>query len=215
MLDISEIAKASRDLIKQLTNIVGLIEKNLASYDRIKARFQRKRMAARLHEILKRITLIGLSTNRYTLWMLTEHAVQKGIDAEEFVRSVESDKICHYDLRDYLGGLLELRDFVDQYRGDLISIDYRLYEALQEAILGRIDVLKVLTDQDASTISAEKLKELYESYLSLVKAITDLKDTIQSAARSVSQGKAVRVSRRPRPVSRPSKGVVKKRVRQT
>jgi hypothetical protein len=82
-----------------------------------------------------------------------------------------------------------MRDLIDQYKGDIVSIDYKLYEDIEDALSGRIDVLQMLLDHDQSGISLEKLKELHDSYCSLVAGLTQLKDDVQSASRNAARGR--------------------------
>src|SRR5580704_13338279 len=180
MLEIGEIAKATRDVVKQLTDVIGLIEKNLASYDRIKSRFRRRRIADRLQEILQEMLPLKRD-NAYTLWEMTEN-IRRRAAAVQDDSFLESDYVKREldafmfsdDLHNYLKSLLAMRDLIDQYKGDIVSIDYKLYEDIEDALSGRIDVLQMLLDHDQSGISLEKLKELHDSYCSLVAGLTQL-----------------------------------------
>jgi hypothetical protein len=189
MLDLGSIAKMTKDVVKELTNLVGLIEKNLASYDRIAARFRRKRIAARLQEILLRLTEWRAS-NIETLWRLAEYAIHN--DNVSLDRTFKYDNYANYPLLAFLEALLSTRDLIDEFKKDIVHVDYRLYEELQDAINGRIEILRMLlTDPGESVPSIEKIKSAYVSYSALVESIGGLKDKLQSASQDVSKIKPI------------------------
>jgi hypothetical protein len=191
MLDLNSITKMTKDIVTELTNLVGLIEKNIASYDRIAARFRRKRIEARLREILLRLT-IWYSSNRQTLWMLGKYAMKgDDISLERFDSRVE------YDLLEFLQALLSTTDLIDEFKKDIVHVDYHLYEGLQDAIDGRIKVITMLIDPEESVLSIERVKTAYASYSALVESIGGLKDQLQNASQDISKTKPI--ARRPPP----------------
>ena len=52
MIGVANIVEAMKELVHELSDTVGIIEKNIASYDRIKAGFKYRRVKSRLIEIL-------------------------------------------------------------------------------------------------------------------------------------------------------------------
>jgi hypothetical protein len=199
MIDIGAIVSITRDTIKELTDVVGLIEKNISSYDRIKARFRRKRIAGRLEAILLRLTY-WRQMNRRTLWMLAEIATRDEDGPSSLPADIDEDfgyHGFHSDMRLFLEGLLATRDLIDEFKKDIVSVDYRLYEDLHDAVNGRIELVEMFMDggkvEGKYAISTEKLKRAYSSYRALVDSVSAVKDAVQSGARSVLQaGKSTR-----------------------
>ena len=64
-------------------------------------------------------------------------------------------------------------------------MDYRLYEELQDALQGRIDVVNMLMRNETKEIALEKLEAAYVIYEELINSVTALKDRLQEAAREV------------------------------
>jgi hypothetical protein len=172
MISIAEIAVATKDTVKELTNLVGLIEKNLSSYDRIQNRFRRKRTAKRFSEILERLTAMPPFCER----LLVTIADRRNSYLKEDFSSAE--------FAQFLNALLETRDIIHEYKRDIIGVDYRLYEKLQECVDGRIEILSLLNGGTKDEIPHGTLDTAYASYLALFQAIGALKDELQTAARN-------------------------------
>jgi hypothetical protein len=183
MLNVADVAKAASDLVKDLTNIVGLIEKNIASYDRIKSRFQRKRTARRLDEIL--FSLVEWrGRNDITMWHIADRIEPgKTIAPRGFAPTRTRPNVWDYELNAYLDSLLKTRDLIQEFKSDIMDVDYRLYEKLDDAVSGRIDVLALLGDKANGNISTDKLRMVYASYTELVKSLDTVKRELQSAAK--------------------------------
>lgn len=191
MIDLTSIISATKDIVKDLTNIVGLIEENISSYDRITVRFRRKRIVKRLIKILE-----ILSSYRYfnavTLWEIAERATRVAREENKGIYedigncripdlSYDSHWQFSFQLEGFLIALLETRDLIDEYKKDIIGIDYRLYEELDDAIQNRIDILTLLSDSSQQRISADKLMTAYAAYAELVNSISSLKDELEAA----------------------------------
>src|SRR5688500_18455662 len=80
----TEIVKLANNVVENLTNVAGHVEKNINSYDSIASRFKRKRLAARLEEILVRLVSLR-SGNAVTLFYLARWSSNDKCD-EEFDR---------------------------------------------------------------------------------------------------------------------------------
>jgi len=78
--------------------------------------------------------------------------------------------------------LLHARDLIEEFKGDIVHVDYRLYEQLHEAVHGRVNVIEMLLNEDGQSISVDKLKEAYLAYVELAKSVGTLKDKLQDAA---------------------------------
>jgi len=88
MIDLAAIACITRDTVRELTDIAGLIEKNIASYDRIAERFRRKRVVNRLNNILRRLTDFRVM-NIVTLLEIAERLHRAGENSVAVSRDVE------------------------------------------------------------------------------------------------------------------------------
>lgn len=212
MIDLTSFLTVSKQTAKQLTDLVGIIERNITSYDRIKARFRRKRIVERLERILALLSRWHRSNNM-TLWrlasMTTEHeppdaqidvAEDIGWDPNRFAPEIE----------DFLQALLETKDLIDQFEADIVSVDYKLYEELQDAVDGRINIVRLLVKAGRKEISTEHLRLMYSSYTELVASVREVKDRLQSATRTARVGKSVAaqseaVKPKKRAVSKPVK----------
>lgn len=186
MLDFRDIIAATENTARDLLNIFGLIEKNVAAYDRIKARFRQKRAASRLNEILMIITN-WRKLNLATLWMIG-HALSKGEMNDLVVVPVESGhrkSDFNAELHRFFLALLLTRDLIDEYRDEIINVDYRLYEKLDDSLSARIDVVNLMMDRSEAGISVERLRMLYDAYQQLVKSMEGVKDQLQSAAKKL------------------------------
>lgn len=84
MIDLAALVKTTTDTASDLTNLVGIIEKNLASYERIRALFRRKRLLSRLSDVLKLLTR-WRRNNRETLWALSEESIIAHIKEKYFI----------------------------------------------------------------------------------------------------------------------------------
>ena len=191
-MEVGTLVNMVAETAKELTNLVGLIEKNLASYDRIKARFRRKRVVGRLEAILERLT-VAYEANLATLWVLADRLTGAGADPKwvtdrlEENRSIFTPGVYNGDLRRYLLILLHARDLIEEFKGDIVHVDYRLYEQLHEAVHGRVNVIEMLLNEDGQSISVDKLKEAYLAYVELAKSVGTLKDKLQDAAKKGSR----------------------------
>jgi hypothetical protein len=176
------------ETVKELTDLVGLVEKNLASYDRIEARFRRKRISRRLQEILGRLTSWRMM-NMPTLWMIGKMAINGELRPGVVVIPMDNspyDNNYKYDLLSFMDAILSTRDLIEEFKKDLLWVDYKLYEELQDAVDGRINILRMLSDTKEDSISIDKLKIAYASYSTLVESIEKLKGELQIATRNVS-----------------------------
>src|SRR5690242_3509463 len=73
MLDMEGLSKAVSETVTNLTNVVGLIEKNIQAYDRLRDRRRARRLHAALVELLTRLS-DWRSRNDVTLWLMAEWA---------------------------------------------------------------------------------------------------------------------------------------------
>jgi hypothetical protein len=95
------------------------------------------------------------------------------------------------DIHDFLRTLFSIRDLIDEFKGDIISVDYKLYEDLHDSIEDRIALITVIADASGKEIARDKVKTLYTSYSALVDSMTALKESFQKASRIVSKGKSL------------------------
>jgi hypothetical protein len=190
-MDLGDVANATKDIVKELTNVIGLIEKNIASYDRIKARFRRRRVNERLEEILNRLTQWH-RFNCDTLWRLGQLAERGTLRSKELSAYLNNDEDAlpfsyRSELIEYQDALLSTQALIDDFKKDIISVDYKLYEALQDAVDGRMKIVAMLVAADRKDISIENIKTAYESYRALVEGVHTVKDALQSAAKNASK----------------------------
>lgn len=208
MVDVAAIAALTKNTIVGLTDVVGLIEKNIASYDRVTERFRRKRLAKRFDHILRllvdfrqnnMVTLMGIAErmqrqedvefNPY----LDEPVQAKSIPAnvirswaKRYLDENRGRKFSHdTSLTGFFTSLLEARDVITRYKSDIISVDYSLYEEIDDAVMKRVDITEILRDND--NISPEKLQIIYNSYVELMLSIETLKDRLQSMSKDTSK----------------------------
>ena len=180
MFGLPELLSAVRDILRELTDIVGLVEKNLASYDRIEARFRRKRVRRHLEDILVRLGTLR-RTNAFTLWKLAEELGDADRQGWKHLLDVPASEngIFNSQLRNFLHALLATSDVIAQYRSDLVARDYLLFEKIEDAFQGRINLLKLILNQ-RGRLSKQKLREIYAGYLSLAEGVTKVKDELDA-----------------------------------
>jgi hypothetical protein len=188
MVELSEIVKVTGEVIKQLSDLVGIIEKNLSSLDEIKERFRRKRIVARLQEILGEV-MSWENQGWDSLWKVAERIDQApSRDMRKF-----DNIIWKSDIKIYLEMLSASMELIDQYKNDIVSVDYRLYESIENVAGGRIDALQALSKEGGYEISVEKLRELNRSYMLLKVSLGKLKDDIQHARRKVTKNEPISI----------------------
>jgi len=128
-----------------------------------------------------------------TLWMLGGEVARNGKLRSGTV-AIPTDNSPYYnhyeyDLLSFMDALLSARDLIEEFKKDLLWVDYKLYEELQDAVAGRINILRMLSDAKEESISVDKLKTAYISYSTLVESIETLKGEVQAAKRNVSAGR--------------------------
>jgi hypothetical protein len=176
MTVIGDIARAAKEIVGELTDIVGLIEKNISSFDRITARYRRKRVEHKLEAILQRLTTMHHSCHT-TLWITARLAYEKG--DKSLVEQQQLDLAgADLDLRAFLESLLEIRDMIDEYKSDIINTDYTIYERLDDCIRNRIRLVSTLLEADHRQYSLDKLKSMYVAYADLITSIKVVKDEL-------------------------------------
>jgi hypothetical protein len=182
----SELVRLATETVRDLTDIVGHIEKNIASYDRIRQRLRRKRELRRLQEILREVTLLG-ERNIKTLWGIAEMAQMHGESkiAQNAMEFRPDDRFfVNNEIQEFPRVLLKVRDIIDEYRDDLINVDYKLYEKLHDAIDRRLDLLDIVLDKKhAGRLDIDKLRRLYIVYNELVRSLEKVKDQLQRMTR--------------------------------
>ena len=87
--------------------------------------------------------------------------------------------IFNSQLRNFLHALLATSDVIAQYRSDLVARDYLLFEKIEDAFQGRINLLKLILNQ-GGRLSKQKLREIYAGYLSLAEGVTKVKDELDA-----------------------------------
>jgi hypothetical protein len=192
MVDVATIANLTKETIRELTNVVGIIEKNLASYDRIKERFRRRRIAKRLIHILNILTSFR-DNNLVTIMGIVERMQQSDENNRRYSAlylNEKSGKRFQYDdsVRAFFESLVEAKDVIDEYKLDILTVDYALYEELDDAISRRLDMTELLRED--GRLSYKKMQVIYDSYVELVSSIDILKERVQSAARNEGTARA-------------------------
>ncbi len=186
MISVSDLAQATTELVGQITNIVGHIERNYSSYDFIKARYRRNRLIGRLETILQKLTLLRLSCHT-TLYLTAKLAFERGQDSLSELRNLDFES-ANFNLNGFLESLLEVRDIIDEYKADIINTDYTIYERLEECIKGRIKIVNMLLEHDEKHYSIDKLKSMYTNYEKLITSLNSVKDEL---ARKLKESAAV------------------------
>lgn len=175
---------AANSIIENLTNLVGIFEKNVDSYDRIARKFKRKRIVSRLERILQKVTSWNTS-NRATLFMIAKWSAEghdKNFDNFSAIDD-NSGRFMEHDLRNFLEALLSTQDIIEEYREDIIAADYKLYESLQDAMSSRIGIVRQLLSEDSSNLSKDRLRELSKTYEALIHSLDQTKAKLQSSAK--------------------------------
>lgn len=196
MIDLAALLNVIADTAKEITNLMGLIEKNLASYDRLQERFRRKRLEARLEELLRQLSDLR-GGNLPTLWRLArlidkDDSVQLDYLGKSLAELEIDEWTFDYDFRQFLGILLKMRDLIDEFKSDIVSVDYRLYEALQDAVKNRIAIVGLLAKDGGRSFSPDRLKALFSAYSELVKSTEELKNKLQQSARAAGKQRMTR-----------------------
>jgi hypothetical protein len=178
MTNVGEIVQVTKELVGQLTDVVGLVEKNISSFDRIAARYRRKRVTHRLETILQTLTTMHHSCLT-TLWLTAKLAWEKGDQSLSKLHELDFTS-ADFDLRSFLHSLLDIRDIIDEYKSDIINTDYTVYERLEDCIYGRIRVVNMLLENDDKQYSIDKLKAMYVAYAELIVSLKKVKDDLAS-----------------------------------
>ena len=182
MLSLSDIMKAAAEIAGQMTNIMGHVERNYASYDLMKARYRRNRLVGRLEKILQRLTSLRLSCHT-TLYLTSKLAFDKGEESIAELASLDLES-ANFNLTGFLESLLEIRDIIDEYKNDIINTDYKLYENIEDCIKGRIRIVNILLENDKSKYSVEKLKSIYVTYENLISSLSSVKEELANKLKS-------------------------------
>ena len=126
MLDMQTMAKAVADVATNLTNVVGLIEKNIQSYDRIRDRNREHRFKDGLEAILVSLTRWH-GSNLTTLWLLARWS-----DNDDSLTNQSSflDVRHSYEteLTAFLNAISDTMQLLEQYQVDVIRLDHKLYQ---------------------------------------------------------------------------------------
>ncbi|MTJ83798.1 MAG: hypothetical protein F8N37_22660 [Telmatospirillum sp.] len=200
MLDFMGIASIIQELTREMTDIVGHIEKNIASFDKIKARFRRNRIVARLEQIQCGLGSIYPS-NRMSLiamaQILSEIDENKDVEEKNRLANIVDisneprshgrwNRISYGDsLSEFLIALSELRELVDEYKKDIIIADYTLYSDIYDAIADRIDMINILADKEhRDTLSRANMVGLLSEYTKLFESIELVKERLEIAIKA-------------------------------
>jgi len=191
MLDLQTMTKAVADVIRGLTNIVGLIENNVHSYDRLNDRHRERRLKDGLEQLLVKLTRWHIR-NGFTLWLIAEWANANPSSLDDNLLLI-SDNDGEYDsldwerrysyqgqLADFLEDILDTMALLEEYHTDIIRFDHKLYRELQVGILMRRQTLVALLGMDDVKLAPKKLEELHKIYTSLVASASECKDRLQA-----------------------------------
>jgi hypothetical protein len=185
LVTIGEIVKAVRDIVCDLSDIVGIIEKNVASYDRISSRFRRKRVVSRLTEILLLLTSWRMQ-NYATLFLMASEIrkISKRYYDETgspiAVKRPECIPQFEGDLHRFLYGLLSASDLISEYKADIVRFDFSVYEKIEDCVRNRIKIIGLLVDRETAEIAVDDMEQLYDAYEDLVRSLQSTKEEIQS-----------------------------------
>ena len=83
-------------------------------------------------------------------------------------------------MRLFLNALLETQDFIEEYHKDIIGVDYKMYENLQDSISARVELIRFLQSNASKHLSKEKMRRLHVIYSALVKALDGYKQKLQT-----------------------------------
>jgi hypothetical protein len=204
MLELGAIVAAIKDTAKELTNLVGLIERNIASYDRLKANYLRKRTRRRLSYLLETLTSWRGKQGKIIFRLGELITKRRGVDSLRLDKhrgpsdAFEMGWAHPYhdadeELRSFFKTLISTRRLVSEFRRDIISVDYKLFQELEDAIDQRMELIGVLLESEGGKeLSPQKLRALYRAYSMLVASIEGLKSSLQEASRSTAGGKQFR-----------------------
>ena len=170
MVDASGYIAAAKEIISSITNIGGIIDDNLASYDKIQARFRRKRLVKRLEGILRIVNSWDGYNGRTMSLLQAAKYMKKGQSISRYMNDI--------DLSEFSLALLDARELIDQYSLREIRIDYTIFEELHGLVDGRRVVIGALESVDEG--NADKLLlVLIEVYGQLMRETRRLKEKIQ------------------------------------
>jgi len=184
MFDMQAMSKAVAEVAANLTNVVGLIEKNLESYDNIRNRNRARRLEEAVRIMLARLTHWRMS-NDLTLWLLaswsdndTPHPISPNWTERSDFLDIRDD--YEVELTSFFKDILDTMQHLEQYSNDLIRSDYRLYEELAICISARRDTIRALLSKEAKRLSPDKLRELYRIYVILVSSTSACKERLHA-----------------------------------
>jgi hypothetical protein len=187
MIGLSDVVGATKSTIGDLTDIVGHVEKNIKSYDRIKQRFRRKRELSKLKDILVELSN-WRQPNIRTLFTIAEEYyrrtdIERDADytTELNIKNQYERLPANLELQQFLECLLRLRDFIDENKRDIVDVAYVLYEKIEDAVESRIDLIdSLLYDENSQNISSDRLNQLYISYRNLIESLANTKTELQN-----------------------------------
>lgn len=87
-------------------------------------------------------------------------------------------------MQSFLFSLLDARAVLEEYSSDIIGVDYKLYEEIDDCIHNRISILSQLSQDNESALSVDKLLTLTQAYSELVASLEKVKEDLQTAIRS-------------------------------
>ena len=179
----TKLIKAISALIDNITNVTGVVKKNVDAYWKIKDDYAARRQRDRLEHLLLSISDWHLRQGRTLMrlgHMLAESNDKSKIDDDAF-RGY--DTRWGYELQEFRGRVLQTLDLLMQYHSDLVKVDYKLFEDLRVNLEGRAQLLLTLKDTQEKTMVRDRLVELYEGYTLLVSSLADLKAALAAAAK--------------------------------
>ncbi|MBB4286811.1 hypothetical protein [Roseospira goensis] len=174
------LTEAVAQAVADITNVVGHIERNIAAYHAIRDRQRARAFRDGLQALL--VETVGLRGPnirvRDTIFDLERKiAATGGTDAA-------TERIAEADLRAVLAQILGVRDVLHTLDKDLIAVDYRTYERLDDALQGRATIVRALLDpEQRGRLSPQRLRDLGHLYARLIDALETCKARLDDLLR--------------------------------
>jgi hypothetical protein len=186
MFDLDQMLAGVQALLKEVTNIVGLIDKNVASIYRLKNRIRRQRELQKLRRVL------------FDLNMLAHQQLQLP-DIMESVANLLDGKLVgyeanyvqrqyEYDLEQAFGQVLEnvvaCREFLEHERPEFLERQPEIYDRIKEALYKREQLVSKRTRYRQASKAllkksdAAKLRTLATEYRSLIENMSGYRDRL-------------------------------------
>jgi hypothetical protein len=170
-LDINPIVSAVHEVIKELTNVIGLLDKNVSSAIKIKRKLRRERELVKLEKLLKELGHLVFAANLPFLRELELLAVAVEKRAEKadspWWELWMTEKPIE-NLYDFLQIVISVREFLEENHPELLDRKPEIFDGIIKTLLDRQkileDVAQALKDKDPVLLDPEAVRKFAQDY---------------------------------------------------